>query len=53
MGLPWNILQDFIREHLYDEHGIVAFALAIYGLIIFPGVHGYIEMAVVETFEQI
>ena len=26
---------------------------AIYELIIFPKVHGYIEMAVVETFEQI
>ena len=51
--LPWNILRDFIREHLHDEHGTVAFALAIYRLIIFPGVHGYIEMAVVETFEQI
>ena len=35
-GLPWNVLQSFIREHLRDEHGMVAFALAIYGLIIFP-----------------
>ena len=32
---------------------MVAFALAIYGLVIFPGILGYIEMAVVDTFEQI
>ena len=32
---------------------MVACALAIYGLVIFPGILGYIEMAVVDTFEQI
>ena len=52
-GLPWNILRDFIRGHLHDEAGMVAFALAIYGLVIFPGILGYIEMAVVDTFKQI
>ena len=31
----------------------MAFALSIYGLVIFPGILGYIEMAVVDTFEQI
>ena len=52
-GLSWNILQDFIRGHLYNEDGMVAFALAIYGLVIFPRILGYIEMAVVDIFEQI
>ena len=32
---------------------MIAFALAIYGLVIFPGILGYIEMAVVDTFDQI
>ena len=32
---------------------MVAFALSIYGLVIFLGMLGYIEMAVVDTFEQI
>ena len=50
-GLPRNILRDFIREHLHDENGIVAFALSIYGLVIFPRILGYIEMAMVDTFE--
>ena len=48
-GLPWNILLDFIREHLHDEDDIVAFALSIYGLVIFPRMLGYIEMEVVDT----
>ena len=52
-GLLWNILWDFIREHLHDEDGIVAFALSIHGLVIFLGLLGYIEMAVVDKFEQI
>ena len=52
-GLPWNILQDFIRGHLYDEDGMIAFSLSIYGLVIFPGILGYTKMAMVDTFEQI
>ena len=52
-GLPWNILRDFIREHLHDEDGMMAFALSIYGLVIFSRMLGYIEMVVVDTFEQI
>ena len=52
-GLPWNILWDFIRGYLHDEDDMVAFALSIYGLVIFPAMLGYIEMAVVDTFEQI
>ena len=52
-GLSWNILRDFIRGHLHDEDGMVAFTLSIYGLVIFPGILGYIEMVVVDTFEQI
>ena len=32
---------------------MVVFALSIYGLVILPRMLGYIEMAVVDTFEQI
>ena len=32
---------------------MAAFALSIYGLVIFLGMLGYIEMTVVDTFEQI
>ena len=40
-------------EHLNDDQGLDAFVLAVYGLIIFPRVIGYIEVAVVDFFEQI
>ena len=50
-GLRWNILQDFIRGHLHDKDDMIAFILSIYGLVIFPGILGYIEMAMVDTFE--
>ena len=52
-GLSWNILRDFIQGHLHDEDGMVAFALSIYGLVIFSGMLGYIEMVMVDTFQQI
>ena len=32
---------------------MIAFALSIYGLVIFLGILGYTKMAVVDTFEQI
>ena len=50
-GLPLNILWDFLQEHLHDEDGMVAFALSIYGLVIFPRLLEYIEMAVVDTLK--
>ena len=40
-------------EHLNDDQGLDAFALAVYGLIIFPRVIGYVEVAAVDFFEQI
>ena len=52
-GLPWNILRDFIRGHLHEEDGLVAFALSVYGLIMFPRMLGYVKMVMVDIFEQI
>ena len=52
-GLPWNVLHNFIQDHVHDESGMVAFALAIYGLIIFPRGQGYIETSIIEVFQQI
>ena len=51
-GISWNVLQNFIQEHLHDDHGPVAFTLAIYGLIIFPRGQGYIETTVIKVFQQ-
>ena len=52
-GLPWNILRNFIQGHLHNKDGMIAFALSLYELVIFPRMLGYIEIAVVDTFEQI
>ena len=48
-----NFVRRFIMEHLNDDQGLDAFVLAVYGLIIFPRVTRYIEVAVVDFFEQI
>ena len=50
-GIEWDFVRRFIMEHLNDDQGLDAFALAVYGLIIFPRVTGYIEIAVVDFFE--
>ena len=52
IGLPWVFFQDFIYNHLNEENGLAAFALAIYGLIIFPQVLGHIEVSVIDFFSQ-
>ena len=45
-GIELDFVRRFIMEHLNDDQGLVTFALAVYGLIIFPRVMGYIEVAV-------
>ena len=52
-GIEWDFVRRFIMEHLNDDQGLDAFALAVYGLIIFLRVIGYIEVVVVDFFEQI
>ncbi|XVF76191.1 hypothetical protein PTKIN_Ptkin13bG0246900 [Pterospermum kingtungense] len=48
-----EFLLDFIQGHLADEHGRAAFALAIYGLIIFPKVMGHVELHVMTLIEAL
>ena len=50
MGLRWDFIRDFIYSHLNEECGLTTFALAIYGLVIFPQVLGYIEVSVIDFF---
>ena len=49
----WGLLRSYILKHLDDDSGIDAYALAIYGLIVFPVVLGHIEKHVVDLVEQI
>ncbi|XVF19335.1 hypothetical protein REPUB_Repub11eG0101800 [Reevesia pubescens] len=52
-GLPWKVLKDYIARAQDQEVAIEMFALAIYGLVIFPKVLGHIEMNVIDFFGQL
>ncbi|EOY03000.1 Uncharacterized protein TCM_017392 [Theobroma cacao] len=42
--LPWSFLNGYIKKHMEDEQGLLAFAMAIYGLVVFPKVLGHVEV---------
>ncbi|KAG8471740.1 hypothetical protein CXB51_036876 [Gossypium anomalum] len=50
--IPWSSLRDLVLNHPDMLKRVNLFALAIYGLIIFPKVLGHIEVAVVDFFER-
>ncbi|KAG8496247.1 hypothetical protein CXB51_009056 [Gossypium anomalum] len=51
--VPWFSLRDLVQNHPNIVKRIDLFALAIYGLIVFPKVLGHIEVAVVDFFERL
>ena len=51
--LSSDYLLKFIQEHINSEKGQAMLALAIYGLVIFPKVKGYIDGDVIKLFEKI
>ncbi|KAG8489944.1 hypothetical protein CXB51_015604 [Gossypium anomalum] len=51
--IPWFSLRDLVLNHPYVLKRVNLFALAIYGLIVFPRVLGHIEVAVVDFFEKL
>ncbi|EOY07994.1 Uncharacterized protein TCM_022312 [Theobroma cacao] len=42
--LPWSFLNGYIKKHMEDEQGLLAFAMAIYDLVVFPKVLGHVEV---------
>ncbi|XP_022760884.1 uncharacterized protein LOC111307122 [Durio zibethinus] len=46
-------LLEYIRKYIDTDQGLDVFALAIYGLMIFPKILGHIEASVVDFFEQL
>ena len=53
LRIEWDFVRGFILEHMNDDQGLDVFTLAMYGMVIFPQVTGYIEVAVVDLYEQI
>lgn len=51
--MPWEFLHSCIIEHLEDESSISIMALVIYGMVIFPKVLGYIEVAMVYLLKEV
>ncbi|GLT31818.1 hypothetical protein SLA2020_065270 [Shorea laevis] len=52
-GIPWYGLRDFILGNPDNPVTLNAFALAIYGLVLFPKALGYVDRKIVNLFEQL
>ncbi|KAG8480537.1 hypothetical protein CXB51_024595 [Gossypium anomalum] len=51
--IPWSSLRELVLNHPDMLKRVNLFALAIYGLVIFPKVLGHLKVAVVDFFERI
>ena len=49
----WDFFKRYIAKNDGDDQVLDVFALAIYGLVIFPKVPGHVEVAVIDVIEQI
>ncbi|KAG8490341.1 hypothetical protein CXB51_015529 [Gossypium anomalum] len=51
--IPWSSLRESVLSHPDTLKRVNLFALAIYGLVIFPRVLGHLEVAVFDFFERL
>ncbi|KAG8480262.1 hypothetical protein CXB51_024816 [Gossypium anomalum] len=51
--IPWSSLRESVLSHPDILKRVNLFALAIYGLVIFPRVLGHIEVAVFDFFQRL
>ncbi|KAG8496218.1 hypothetical protein CXB51_009256 [Gossypium anomalum] len=51
--IPWSSLRELVLNHPDILKKVNLFALAIYGLVIFPKVLGHLEVAVFDFFERL
>ncbi|XP_052479551.1 uncharacterized protein LOC128034753 [Gossypium raimondii] len=51
--VPWFSLWELVQNHPDVSKRVDLFALAVYGLVVFPKVLGHIEVAVVDFFEKL
>ncbi|GLT40975.1 hypothetical protein SLA2020_150680 [Shorea laevis] len=52
-GIPWYVLRDVILGNPDNRVRLNVFALAIYGLVLFPKALGYVDGKIVNLFEQL
>ncbi|XP_052481169.1 uncharacterized protein LOC128035463 [Gossypium raimondii] len=51
--IPWKSLQELILEHPDARKRVDAFALSIYGLVIFPKALGHVDEATSDLFDRL
>ncbi|MFQ6666745.1 hypothetical protein Gotur_032990, partial [Gossypium turneri] len=51
--VPWFSLRELVQNHLDVLKRVDLFALATYGLIVFPKVLGHVEVTVEDFFEKL
>ncbi|MFQ6649540.1 hypothetical protein Gotur_022674 [Gossypium turneri] len=51
--VPWFSLRELVQNHPDILKKVDLFALAVYGLIIFPKVLGHVEVTIVDFFEKL
>ena len=49
----WDFFKRYIAKNDGEDRVVDVFALAIYGLVIFPKVSGHVEVAMIDVIEQI
>ena len=49
----WDFFKRYIAKNDGEDQVLDVFALAIYGLVIFPKVPGHVKVAVIDVIEQI
>ena len=49
----WDFFKRYIAKNDGENRVVDVFALAIYGLVIFPKVPGHVEVVVIDVIEQI
>ncbi|MFQ6622661.1 hypothetical protein Gotur_001910, partial [Gossypium turneri] len=50
--IPWKNLKDIILAYLDTKKKVDAFALSIYGLVVFPKALGHVDEAVTDLFDR-
>lgn len=51
--VSWDFLHAFIMQQQENDLELIATALEVYGLIIFPKALGYIDSRVIDLFHQV
>ncbi|KAK8649242.1 hypothetical protein V6N13_129975 [Hibiscus sabdariffa] len=52
-GFSWSCIAEITRTYPYPHKKAQLLAVAIYGLVVFPRILGYIDVAILDLFDQL